>query len=329
MAVNGNGGNGKSPRNKTMTITPAEARRLSRFLLSAHKPMGDDEWKDRIICRDMLAVCPLLPAHSMDLILMDPPYNIAKNFNGAKFAKMTDDDYEHLLDGWIGAVVPLLKPGGSVYICGDWRSSSAVYRAAKKHLIVRNRITWEREKGRGAKANWKNCSEDIWFCTLSDDYVFNKDAVGLRRKVIAPYRGGDGLPRGWESGEDGNFRMTAPSNLWSDITVPFWSMAENTEHPTQKPEKLAAKLILASSHAGQMIFDPFLGSGTFAVVAKKLGRHFCGVEIDNDYCCLALKRLAIAKGDVAIQGYKGGVFWERNSAVANRPQLFAARQDAR
>ena len=91
-------------------------------------------------------------------------------------------------------------------------------------------------------------------------------------------------------------------------------MAENTEHPTQKPEKLLAKLILASSNPGNMVFDPFLGSGTTAVTAKKLGRRFCGVEISGEYCALAQKRLEMAESDAAIQGYGDGVFWERNSA---------------
>jgi len=96
-------------------------------------------------------------------------------------------------------------------------------------------------------------------------------------------------------------------------------MPENTKHPTQKPEKLIAKLVLASSDPGEMVLDPFLGSGTTAVVARKLGRRFVGVEIDREYCCWALKRLAIAQEDSSIQGYADGVFWERNS-LSDRPK---------
>lgn len=126
----------------------------------------------------------------------------------------------------------------------------------------------------GAKANWKNCSEDIWFATMSNEYHFDVDAVKLKRKVIAPYRDKEGAPKDWDESEDGNYRLTFPSNLWTDITLPFWSMPENTDHPTQKPEKLIAKLILASSQVGDLVFDPFMGSGTTCVVAKKLGRNF-------------------------------------------------------
>ena len=113
--------------------------------------------------------------------------------------------------------------------------------------MVRNRITWEREKGRGAKVNWKSACEDIWFCTVSDNYTFNVDAVKLRRRVLAPYTDGIGRPKDWMRTDSGGFRDTHPSNLWTDISVPFWSMPENTDHPTQKSEKLLAKLILAST----------------------------------------------------------------------------------
>jgi len=188
-----------------------------------------------------------------------------------------------------------------------------VYPLLAEHFSVRNRITWEREKGRGAKTNWKNASEDIWFCTVSDHYTFNVEAVKLKRRVIAPYRDRNGAPKDWQESQRGRFRLTHPSNLWTDISVPFWSMPENTDHPTQKPEKLIAKLVLASSQPGDVVLDPFLGSGTTAVVAKKLDRHYIGIETNQDYCCLAEKRLALATGDRRIQGYTDGYFWERNS----------------
>lgn len=183
----------------------------------------------------------------------------------------------------------------------------------EEELTILNRITWQREKGRGAKSNWKNAMEDIWFGVKNPkDYYFNVDAVKLKRRVVAPYKV-EGKPKDWEETVDGNFRITYPSNFWDDISIPFWSMPENTDHPTQKPEKLYAKLILASSREGDMVLDPFMGSGTAPVVAKKLGRHFIGVEINEEYCLWAAKRLMMAKQDAAIQGYSDGVFWERNS----------------
>jgi len=153
---------------------------------------------------------------------------------------------------------------------------------------------------------------------VSDDYTFNVEAVKLQRRVLAPYRDGSGQPKDWQDTKQGKFRATHPSNLWTDISVPFWSMPENTDHPTQKPEKLVAKMILASSNPGDVVLDPFLGSGTTSVVAKKLGRRYVGIEQAELYCCLAQKRLAMAEEDLTIQGYRDGYFWERNVEVGDR-----------
>lgn len=256
-----------------------------------------------------------LPPRFVDLLFIDPPYNLTKAFGETTtFREQSIVAYQGWLETWLPKLLNILKPTASVYICGDWRSAAAIHLVAEQHLKVRNCITWERDKGRGAKANWKNCSEQIWFCTVSERYTFNLDAVKLKRRVIAPYTDQAGNPKDWQRTTHGNYRLTHPSNLWTDLTVPFWSMPENTDHPTQKPEKLLAKIILASSNPGDVVFDPFAGVGTTSVVAKKTGRAFVGVELDPTYCCLAEKRLALAEQDSTIQGYVEGVFWERNSA---------------
>jgi len=267
---------------------------------------------DKTILGDALEVIDYLPICFADMLFVDPPYNMSKVFGKTSFKKMSNGDYESWVRSWFSKILLKLKPNASIYVCGDWRSSSPLFRVLCDYVNVRNRITWEREKGRGAKANWKNASEDIWFATVSDEYCFNVEAVKLKKKVIAPYRHENGKPKNWSEETNGNFRLTHPSNLWTDLTVPFWSMPENTRHPTQKPEKLVAKIILASSKPGDVILDPFLGSGTTSTVAKKLGRHFVGIEIDRHYACLAEKRIEIAEHDKRIQGYENGVFWERN-----------------
>jgi site-specific DNA-methyltransferase (adenine-specific) len=273
------------------------------------------ECASRTIHGDALEVLPLLPRASVDLLIVDPPYNLTKAFNGSSFAQQSPAQYEAWVSSWISLAVPLLKPTATVYMCSEWRSSGIVQRVLERHFIAKNRITWEREKGRGAQRNWKNCSEDIWFCVMSEDYYFDVEAVKQKRRVIAPYRDGDGKPKDWNEEPDGAFRVTHPSNLWTDISVPFWSMPENTDHPTQKPEKLVAKLVLASSRPGDVVLDPFLGSGTTSVVAKKLGRQYIGIEQDETYCLLAEKRLELAEQEPAIQGYSGGYFWERNTSA--------------
>ncbi len=275
--------------------------------------MALEDVLDHTICQDAVTALDWLPANSVDLVFADPPYNLSKTFNAVSFTEMSLEAYETWVRSWLVKLKRVMKPTGSIYICGDWRSSTAIHRALERDFIVRNRITWEREKGRGAKTNWKNSSEDIWFATVSNDYVFHVDAVKLMRRVIAPYRDSNGHPKDWQDAANGKFRLTHPSNLWTDLTVPFWSMPENTDHPTQKPEKLLAKIVLASSNPGDIVLDPFLGSGTTSVVAKKLGRHYVGIEIDETYCCLAEKRLALADAEPSIQGYTDGVFWERNT----------------
>lgn len=303
----------RAGRNRTISLGKNEISILKSRLLSLTKMVSVEEIKNRTILQDLFLTVRFLPNAFVDLLFIDPPYNLTKNFNSNDFKEMKDDEYERWIDSWFSQLVTILKPSASVYICGDWKSSNAIFRIMSKYLIVRNRIIWEREKGRGAKSNWKNCSEDIWFGTVSKNYYFDPDAVKLKRKVIAPYRDESRKPKDWFEEENGNYRLTFPSNLWTDITIPFWSMPENTDHPTQKPEKLMAKIILASSKEGDFVFDPFLGSGTTSVVAKKLNRRYCGVEIDEKFACLAEKRLEMASEDKSIQGYSERVFWERNS----------------
>ena len=304
----------RAGRNRTLTLTTEERLHYTTTLKKLTTPQTDlEQVVDSIILGDTWQTLALLPRHSVDLLVVDPPYNLTKVFNSNTFASRSSTAYAEWLETWFTLVLPLLKPTASLYICGDWRSSTPIHQVLDKYVLVRNRITWEREKGRGALNNWKNASEDIWFATVGKEFTFNVEAVKLKRKVIAPYRDQAGSPKDWEEGAEGNYRLTHPSNLWTDLTVPFWSMPENTDHPTQKPEKLVAKIILASSQPGQVILDPFLGSGTTAVVAKKLGRRFIGIELDQDYCCLAAKRLDLAEKNPDIQGYSGGYFWERNS----------------
>jgi site-specific DNA-methyltransferase (adenine-specific) len=300
----------RAPRNRTLVLSDEERNVYRKQLLRL--PLEGVSLQNRIICGDILDVCAELPQSLADLLILDPPYNLTKTFGGEIFRETTTSKYEEWFEERLVKILPLLKKSATLYVCGDWKSSAALHRVLERHVVVRNRITWEREKGRGAKANWKNASEDIWFCTVSDDYFFDVEAVKLKRKVIAPYRQ-EGAPKDWEETEEGGFRLTHPSNLWTDLTVPFWSMPENTDHPTQKPEKLIAKLILASSRPGDLVVDPFLGSGTTAVVSKKLNRHFVGIELDELYSCMSLARVAAADKDREIQGYQGGVFWERNS----------------
>ena len=303
----------KSPLNKTIKLTRAEMSQYSSGLITLNAPVSAKKLANKTIHQDLFAALEFLPDKFVDLLIIDPPYNLNKHFNSLAFQKKSINDYASYLDEFISKLKHTLKPDASIYVCGDWHSSISIPLVLEKHFIIRNRITWEREKGRGAKTNWKNSSEDIWFCTMSNKFTFNTEKVKLLRKVLAPYREENGKPKDWKEYGKNGYRLTFPSNIWTDISVPFWSMPENTDHPTQKPEKLIAKLILASSNKGGFVFDPFLGSGTTSVVAKKLGRKYLGVEIDKTFACLAEKRLQIAESNQSIQGYEFDTFWERNT----------------
>lgn len=301
--------------NRTIDLSSKELMQFRKNLITLSEPKSSKEVTNKIINQDFFNAVDYLPENFVDLMIIDPPYNLTKNFNGRLFHEMDEKKYSEWFGKIIFHLLKTLKSSASVYVCCDWRTSPLIYEVLKKNFFVQNRITWEREKGRGSKRNWKNNSEDIWFCTKGKNYTFNVEEVKIKKKVIAPYKNDNGEPKDWDKTDSGNYRLTYPSNLWTDITVPFWSMPENTDHPTQKPEKLIAKLILASSNENDFVFDPFLGSGTTAVVAKKLNRKYCGIEIDEKYSCLAEKRLLLAETDKSIQGYSNKVFWERNSII--------------
>ena len=307
----------KALRNKTIEIDAKEEKALLAKCIKVEKAVTEEAILDKTILGDSFEVMENLPHGFADLIIADPPYNLSKDFGGNKFKKSSFEEYEKYTESWVKAIYPLLSENGSLYVCCDWESGMVIGNVLSKYFSVKNRITWQREKGRGALTNWKNGMEDIWFATKGNDYCFNVEAVKIRRKVLAPYKV-EGKPKDWEETKDGNFRNTYPSNFWDDISIPYWSMPENTPHPTQKPEKLLAKLILASSNEGDTVFDPFLGSGSTSVTAKKLGRHFVGIEQNETYCALTEKRLAMADSDKTIQGYADGVFWERNTGIIQK-----------
>jgi site-specific DNA-methyltransferase (adenine-specific) len=312
----------RAGRNQTIQLTEKENLFFSNALLNlkGRSQIALSEIVNTTINNNLFDVIHVLPKQFADLIIIDPPYNLTKDFHGFYFKTSSENHYLDYLCSWFSDVVSLLKPNGSLYLCGDWKSTAQLQQVMNENLQVINRITWQREKGRGALSNWKNGMEDIWFGVKDlKNYYFNVEAVKQKKRVVAPYKQ-DGKPKDWEETRDGNFRLTYPSNFWDDISIPYWSMPENTDHPTQKPEKLIAKLILASCPEAGMVFDPFLGSGTTSVVAKKLNRNYCGVEMNSKYACWAEKRLQMAESNKSIQGYNDGVFWERNSLQKQQAQ---------
>lgn len=273
-----------SPLNKTIRLTEADNAQPLRIY------NGELEG---LYLGDAITALSLIPENAIDLVIADPPYNLGVNFGNNK-DRWSNADYLAWMQSWIEKLPRVLKKSGSVYICCDWKYSGDYQDALEAAgLTIMNRITWKREKGRGAKANWKQNMEDIWFAVADPDaYTFNLEAVKLRKKIIAPYKV-NGKPKDWQEQDGERFRFTHPSNIWTDFTVPFWSMPENTPHPTQKPEALIERILLASSNEQARVLDLFSGSGTTSVVAQRHNRRPLGIEMNPDYVRLGLKRLAL------------------------------------
>jgi len=290
-----------SPMNKTISLTDSERAVLrDKLVLSDNIPA---DCLNSTILGDCFDVLPRLPTQIADLAIVDPPYNLCKKVGAKTFSKKPIQAYTDWLVELLGLMRPVLKHTATVYLCGDWVTSISLYDAAvRSGLNVRNRITWAR-KAPGAKYNYKNAHEDVWYCTVSNNYTYN--VVKTRKRVLFPYKDPEtGQATDWTRDDSGQaWRDEYPSNLWTDITPPFWSMPENTIHPTQKSEKFSAKLILASSNPGDVVLSVFGGSGTDSVAAKKLGRQYIGIELQEEFALTGLKRLNMADHDSRIAGY--------------------------
>ena len=292
----------KAPNNRTIDTSLEQGGDYLSRCRQVSLPVQDiSQMENSIIWGDTFNTLPLLPPESVDLMIVDPPYNLTKQYDSGTFNRRKEEEYQKYTRSWMELAVPLLKTGGTIYVCCDWKSSLVIAPVLREFFTLRNRITWQREKGRGAQRNRKNGVGEIWFATKGHGYTFCLDQVKLRRKVMAPYRAG-GKPKDWVEDEEGNYRDTCPSNFWDDITVPFWSMPENTPHPTQKPLRRMAKLWRARCRHVELFFDPFLGSGTTAVTATKLGRKYLGIEAGGQYCVWAQQRLEMAEAQKEIQG---------------------------
>jgi site-specific DNA-methyltransferase (adenine-specific) len=138
----------RAPRNRTIDLS-AEEMEIYRKRLVFGENLND--FQNKIVCGDAFRILKKLPRHSFDLLFADPPYNLTKNFGENSFRQTSLDEYETWLESWLADCSKLLKKTASVYICGDWRSASAIQRVGMKFFTLRNRITWEREKGRGAR----------------------------------------------------------------------------------------------------------------------------------------------------------------------------------
>jgi adenine-specific DNA-methyltransferase len=228
---------------------------------------------------------------SIDLIFADPPYNIGKNFNGHKDKWATDEDYLSWCYKWLDLCSKKLKPSGSFYVMTSTQFMPFFDIYLRKSLTVLSRIVWYYDSsGVQAKQYYGSMYEPILFCVRDkNNYTFNSEDIlveaktGAKRKLI-DYR--KNPPQIYNS-------MKVPGNVWEFARVRY-RMDEYENHPTQKPLALLERIIKASSNPGDLVLDPFSGTFTTSFVAKELGRDSIGIELQEDYVKIGLRRLKLS-----------------------------------
>ena len=229
--------------------------------------------------------------NSIDLIFVDPPYNIGKNFNGHKDKWATDEDYLNWCYKWIDLCIKKLKSNGSMYIMTSTQFMPFFDIFIRKKMTILSRLVWYYDSsGVQAKKYYGSMYEPILFCVKNpENYTFNADEIlveaktGAKRKLI-DYR--KNPPQVYSSEK-------VPGNVWEFARVRY-RMDEYENHPTQKPIALLERIIKASSNVGDTILDPFSGTFTTSFVAKQLHRKSIGIELQEDYVKIGLRRLQLA-----------------------------------
>ena len=231
---------------------------------------------DRLICGDAIEIMSMLPSASVDLVIADPPYNLGKDYGNNRDRKAWHE-YERFTDEWIQQAIRVLKPTGSIYVFMGVRFISKLFTSLEdRHgLLFNSWITWHYTQGMGRKVGFSPRHEDILYFIKSRDFTFNLDDVRVPQKY---YR------------QRNNMAGANPGDVWQFSHVHYCS-AERVEHPTQKPEALMERIIRASSNPGDLVLDPFVGSGTTSRVAAHLERRSIGIDINPDYIALARRRI--------------------------------------
>ncbi|MEG4632629.1 adenine-specific DNA-methyltransferase [Microcoleus sp. AR_TQ3_B6] len=245
----------------------------------------------KLILGDVLEVLgSKIPDNSIDLIFADPPYNIGKNFNGFKDKWEFENDYLEWSYSWLNLCVKKLKHNGSLYLMASTKSMPYFDLYLRDRLTILSRIVWYYDSsGVQAKKYYGSLYEPILYCVKDKrNYTFNSSDIlveaktGSVRKLI-DYR--KATPSVYNS-------KKVPGNVWEFPRVRY-RMPEYEEHPTQKPISLLERIIKASSNEGDVVLDIFSGTFTTSFVAKQLNRKSIGIELQEKYLQIGLRRLQI------------------------------------
>jgi len=227
---------------------------------------------------------------SIDLIFADPPYNIGKKFEGFVDRWPSDKAYAEWCYKWLDLCIAKLKPNGSMYVMSSTQSMPYLDLYLRDKLTTLSRIVWYYDSsGVQARKYFGSMYEPILFCVKDPkNYTFNAHDIkveaktGAKRKLI-DYR--KPVPTKYSSEK-------VPGNVWQFPRVRY-RMKEYEDHPAQKPEALLERIIKASSNPGDVVLDPFSGTFTTSAVAQRLGRKTIGIELQEEYVKIGLRRLNI------------------------------------
>jgi len=252
--------------------------------------LGND--KHKIIYADALEALKMLQDNSVDLIFADPPYNIGKNFNGKIEKWDTEESYLEWCYEWLDLCIQKLKPNGSFYVMTATQFMPYFDIHLRKKITILSRLVWSYDSsGVQAKKYYGSMYEPILFCVKDkNNYTFNTNDIlveaktGAKRKLI-DYR--KAVPTVYNSEK-------VPGNVWEFSRVRY-RMDEYENHPTQKPISLLERIIKASSNEGDLVLDPFSGTFTTCYVAKELNRNSIGIELQDEYVKIGLRRLQLAE----------------------------------
>ena len=230
-----------------------------------------------ILCGDALSLFKTINDESVDLIIADPPYNLGKDY-GNNLDSREFDEYLDFSGEWLAHAKRVLTPTGSIYIFMGVRFIPYLYGVLDRELMLlfNSWIVWHYTQGMGKTTGFSPRHEDILLFTKSKNFTFNLDAVRVPQKY---YRARN------------NMRGANPGDVWEFSHVHYCN-ADRQNHPTQKPEGLIERMVLASSNEREVVLDPFVGSGTTLRVCQQLARVGIGFEINPKYVEMTKNRLA-------------------------------------
>lgn len=255
------------------------------------------DWRDRIYQQDALQGLARIPDDSIDLIVADPPYGLGKDY-GNDSDKLDAATYLAWSTQWVDAVLPKLKVSGSLYIFLTWRYAPEIFVMLKQRMTMLNEIIWDRKVPSmgGSTRSFSSVHDTIGFFARQKGYYFDLDAVRIpydaatkKARSRSIFVGAKWLELGYN-----------PKDVWS-VSRLHREHPERADHPTQKPLEIVERMILASCPPGGVVLDPFMGSGTTAVAARRCGRDFVGFELNPEYCAMIEQRLAAPEAQLTGQ----------------------------